>query len=316
MMKDLQNFFSAMSASSSFDEYYINKLFNWFLILSAVIMAIVLIGTLTGAIHYRSKTHSNEPDQISGNKWLEITWTAIPFLILVLFFYFTVAIMKKIDQPPESGKKPDILIIAHQWWWEMKYPEFKINTANELHIPEKKHLLMRVESADVIHDWWVPALGRKIDAIPGKPNYSWIEAVEPGEYKGTCSEYCGTQHAWMRILVIAQSKTNFDQWIQEQQTLPPAPVDSLSISGMKLFQSKTCMRCHSIAGMAGNSTIGPDLTHLKLRKTLLSGMMENNPQNLLRWLEDPQKIKEGAFMPNFLLGNNEIKALVSYLEGL
>jgi cytochrome c oxidase subunit 2 len=256
MLKKLQDFFSALYASSSVDESFINQLFNWFLILSVIIYLIVLIGTLVGAIKYWWKKRPEEPEQISGKKWIEVTWTVIPFLILVLFFYFMVIIMKRIEQPYASGQKPDIVVVAHQWWWEMRYPEYKFTTANELHIPAKKRLLMRIESADVIHSWWVPALGRKIDAIPGKVNYTWIEALDPGEYKGTCSEYCGAQHAWMRILVLAQPQQEFDNWIAAQQIVPPAPQDSLKSTGMKLFIEKTCIRCHSIAGTPGSPRPG------------------------------------------------------------
>ncbi len=130
--------------------------------------------------------------------------------------------MKDIDKPVRTGESPDIVIIAHQWWWEMQYPEYNFTTANELHIPVRQNLLMRVESADVIHDWWVPALGRKIDAIPGRSNYTWIDASEPGEYNGACSEYCGTQHAGMRILVIAQLKEEFDRWVKGSAENTPA----------------------------------------------------------------------------------------------
>ena len=205
---------------------------------------------------------------------------------------------------------------AKQWWWEMQYSKYNITTANELHIPVKQNLLMRIESADVIHDWWVPDLGRKIDAIPGTSNYSWIEASDTGEYKGACSEYCGTQHAGMRILVISESKDEFDRWIQEQQKVPSFPADSIGQRGMKLFMEKTCASCHSISGTAANSHIGPDLTHLASRKTLISGVLTNTPKNLYLWLQNPQKLKEGSHMPNFILSNSELEALVKYLEEL
>jgi cytochrome c oxidase subunit 2 len=222
----------------------------------------------------------------------------------------------EINAPFSKGRKPDIVVVAHQWWWEMHYPDYKLITANELHIPVGKRLLMRVESADVIHDWWVPALGRKIDAVPGRLNYNWIEANAPGDYEGTCSEYCGMQHAWMRIKVIAQPPAEFQKWIAHQQQIPPLPTDSVAQRGALLFQNMACANCHRIAGTPAESHIGPDLTHLASRETILSGMLPNTPENLQRWLKNPQKIKEGAHMPDFRLSPEQIKDLTTYLEAL
>jgi cytochrome c oxidase subunit 2 len=224
--------------------------------------------------------------------------------------------MKDIDQPVDKNQQADIIITARQWWWEMQYSKYNITTANELHIPVNQKLLMRVESADVIHDWWVPELGRKIDAIPGTSNYSWLEASDTGEYKGTCSEYCGTQHAGMHILVISETKNEFDRWIQEQQKVPAPPVDSIGQRGMRLFSERACASCHSISGTAAISHIGPDLTHLASRKTLISGVLPNTQRNIYLWLQNPQKLKKGSHMPNFILSNNELEALVKYLEEL
>lgn len=316
ILNSIHRFFSEMSRSSSPNEDYINKLFLWFLILAAIIMIIVIVAVLIGAIHYRSSRHQGEPEQITGIKWLEISWTIIPLLILLIFFYFTVRFMKDIDQPVDKNQQADIIITARQWWWEMQYSKYNFTTANELHIPVHQKLLMRVESADVIHDWWVPELGRKIDAIPGTSNYSWLEASDTGEYKGACSEYCGTQHAGMRILVISETKNEFDQWVQEQQKVPSPPVDSVGQRGMRLFSERTCAGCHSISGIVAVSHIGPDLTHLASRKTLISGVLTNTPKNLYLWLQNPQKLKEGSHMPNFILSNNELEALVKYLEEL
>jgi cytochrome c oxidase subunit 2 len=175
---------------------------------------------------------------------------------------------------------------------------------------------MRVESADVIHDWWVPDLGRKIDAIPGRLNYNWIMADTPGVYIGACSEYCGMQHAWMRIHVVAQTQKDFDKWKMNQEKIPVFPSKEPARTGAILFEKKTCANCHSIEGTSADSHIGPDLTHLGSRETLLTGMLKNNEQNLRRWLKNPQKIKQGAHMPDFILNDNELDALVAYLEGL
>ncbi len=198
----------------------------------------------------------------------------------------------------------------------MRYPKEGVITANELHIPVGEKLRMRIESADVIHSWWVPALGRKMDAIPGRLNYSWIEADTTGTYPGSCNEFCGTEHAWMLIKVIAQTPDDYAAWIKAQQKEPPLPLEGPGREGALLFQQKTCANCHAIAGTPANAHIGPDLSHVATRLTLLSGMMLNTPENMKKWLTDPQKVKMGAHMPDFMLSQKEINELETYLEGL
>ena len=312
----IREFFSSLFISKSSESFDINSLFLQFLLLAAIIIAIVAGLIFIAAYRYRSKSQPVKPNQAFGNKKLELTWTILPLIAVTFFFFLTVKMMNKINAPFNKDKEPDIIIIANQWWWDMRYPEYNIITANELHIPAGKKLLMRIESADVIHDWWVPDLGRKIDAIPGRLNYNWLEADSPGVYIGACSEYCGMQHAWMRIRVVAQTQKEFDKWKLNQQKTPVTPTTEPARTGAILFQEKTCANCHFIAGTPADSHIGPDLTHLNSRKTLLSGMLENNEQNLRRWLKDPQKIKVGAHMPNFILNENELNALLAYLRGL
>ncbi len=316
MFSSISRFFSQLFVSSSPEAYDINSLFLKFLILAGVIVALVAGLVIIGAIRFRAKKRPDEPLQIFGNKKLEITWTVIPFLILVFFFVLTLQAMIAINTPVGSDPKPDIIIIAHQWWWDMRYPEYKIITANELHIPVGKKLLMAVKSADVIHDWWVPDLGRKIDAIPGRTNYTWIEADSAGTYLGTCAEFCGAEHAWMRIKVIAQKPYEFNKWVDNQRQVPPPPKDSIAILGEVLFQKETCGDCHAIAGTPANAHVGPDLTHIASRTTILSGRLTNTRENLLRWLSNPQKVKPGAHMPDFRFNKNQLDELVTYLEGL
>ncbi len=312
----LKRFFSQMFVSSSAQADNINRLFLDFVILSAVILGIVAFMVIGGVILFRSSRRKGEPKQIFGNRGLELLWTLVPFIIVIILFFMALNVMKKINEPIVSGQKPDIVIIAHQWWWDMRYPKLNVITANELHIPINKQLLMRIESADVIHSWWVPALGRKTDAIPGRMNYAWIEADSVGEYAGTCSEYCGTEHAWMRIKVIAQTDDNFRKWIKREQADANQPTDTLGIRGENIFQQKTCGSCHAISGTEAHAHIGPDLSHLASRETLLSGIKTNTRENLKKWLEDPQKVKKGSNMPDFLMSDEEINALTDYLEQL
>ncbi len=320
-MKDFFNviwhFFDKLNASSSEEAHSINNLFDQFLILSLVIFVIVCFMTIVGAVRYHSsKRKGGEPKQTFGNTKLEITWTVLPLIAVTVFFFLTLKVMRDTNRSYPEGQTPDIIIIAHQFWWDFRYPKYHVATANELHIPVGRKLLVQVQSADVIHSWWVPELGRKIDAIPGRTNHIWMNASVAGDYEGACSEYCGAEHAWMRIKVVAESGENFNRWIAEQQELPKPPADSLAMSGARMFHEMTCGNCHSISGTSASSRIGPDLTHVGSRQTLLSGMMPNNFENMKRWLTNPQKVKPGSNMPNFMFTKKEVEALSTYLEDL
>ena len=312
----IKRFFSTLFYSGSEGANEINNLFLQYMILAAVIILIVAGSITIAAIMYRAKKRPEQPEQIHGNLKFEVTWTVLPFLAVTFFLILAIKTMSSINAGIDRKANPDIVIIAHQWWWEMRYPKYNINTANELHIPVGKKLLMRITSGDVIHDWFVPELGRKMDAVPGRLNYNWIEADTAGLYTGSCNEYCGAEHAWMRISVIAQKPGDFDEWVKNQQKVPPPPDTEPALTGAKLFQEKACAGCHAINGTPADSHIGPDLTHLGSRRTILSGMLKNTNENLAKWLRDPQKVKEGSHMPNFILDNSQIKALVTYLEGL
>jgi len=312
----LKHFFSAMFFSSSSQENEINRLFLAYLVLSAIILGIVLFMVIGGILKYHAGKRKGEARQIFGNNRLEIVWTVIPLIIVSVLFFSSLKVMKKINEPVVNGQKPDIVITAHQWWWDFRYTKLNVTTANELHIPVDENLLMQIQSADVIHSWWVPALGRKIDAIPGRNNFGWIDADKTGEYDGTCSEYCGNEHAWMRIKVIAESQSDFDLWTQQQRQPAVQPTGQMAMQGEILFQQKTCGNCHTISGTPAEGKIGPDLSHIASRETILSGMMANKKENLTKWLEDPQKVKKGSNMPDFLMSEKEVNLLVDYLEQL
>jgi cytochrome c oxidase subunit 2 len=180
---------------------------------------------------------------------------------------------------PAPDQPPDLTIIGHQWWWEVRYPDGAV-AANEIHIPTQSNLLVRLESADVIHDLWVPQLGRKMDMIPGHPNLMWIRADTPGEYLGACAEYCGAEHAWMRIQVEAQTTADFEKWLEQQRLPAPAPGSDLERRGLQIFTQKTCVNCHTIKGLNPDTSVAPDLTHVAGRATIGTGVLKNTPQSL------------------------------------
>jgi cytochrome c oxidase subunit II len=217
---------------------------------------------------------------------------------------------------PPSDRTPDLLVLRHQWWWEARYPKTGVVTANEIHIPVGPRWLVALESADVIHDFWVPRLARKMDAVPGHPNRLWLEADKPGSYLGTCAEYCGAQHGQMHFLVIAESEADFEAW-QKNEAKPAAqPRGGAAKAGSLIFQQMTCVNCHAIGGTAAQGRTAPNLTHFGSRQTFGAVILPNTPQNLARWLKNPQSIKPEALMPDLKLTDSQVKSLAAYLESL
>lgn len=295
----------------------INKLFNYFNVAAGGMLLLVTFLVVYICIKFKQKKGDNDdPVQTTGNKKLEALMIGGPTLLLAWFFYQTVSTINAVASPVPSGRQPDVIITGHQWWWEVDYPAANVVTANEVHLPVGKHLLMEMRSADVIHDWWVPELGNKMDLVPQITNYLWLDINKPGNYTGACSEFCGAQHAWMRIHVIAQNENDFNKWLAANAKDAVQPTDSVAIRGFELFQSKSCAGCHRIQGTAATSNVGPDLTHLASRNEILTGLMKNNEANLFKWVNHPQEIKPGAHMPDFNFNKDSVNAIVQYLEKL
>tara|TARA_R110002111_G_scaffold227346_2_gene288906 strand:+ start:33702 stop:34667 length:966 start_codon:yes stop_codon:yes gene_type:complete len=303
----------------------IHDLFLLVLLISAVIFAIVA-GLILLAIS-RGRQRQTLPEQDFGSEKSEIFWMIGPVIIVIWLVAISanlIITLNAIPQADPDGKTDindiDLIVIGHQWWWEVKYPKSGVITANEIYIPadKKKKFRVKVSSADVIHCFWVPQLGRKIDAIPGRDNYIWLQASEPGSYQGRCSEYCGAQHAWMNFKVYAVTDAEFDQWVASEQLASKQPklLSPLANSGKQFFFQATCPQCHTIYGTPAEATIGPDLTHFARRKEIGAGVIENTSKNLALWLKDPQALKPGCKMPDFKLSDEHLKQLVAYLETL
>jgi cytochrome c oxidase subunit 2 len=286
-------------------------------VVSALILGtiFVIVGGIVVYALMRFRWREGEPDpkQVAGNTKVEIIWTAIPCLIVVALFALTARTMSLSDPPPPP--EPDLIVTGHRWWWEARYPKSNVIVANEFHIPVGKAIAVRLESSDVLHEFWVPELARKITAVPGHSNSIWLEADKPGTYLGICSEFCGTQHAWMHFLVVVDSPADFDAWEKAQQQAAATPVSALAIKGLALFREKTCVSCHAIQGVA-TAAVGPDLTHFSSRRQIGAGVVDNTAENLRRWLADPQGIKPGCLMPDFHLADADVGALTAYLETL
>lgn len=292
----------------------ISNLFIGILIVGAVVFALVAGLVLYAAIRFRKRADDDsEPRQEFGRPKLELFWTAAPLVLLAVIFGFTASTMRAVSPGP-NGQQPDLVITGYQWWWGIQYPQAGVVTANEIHLPAGKRTLLRLDGADVIHDFWVPQLGRKIDMIPGKSNYLWVEPETPGTYLGACAEYCGAEHAWMLIRVIVQPQAEYDAWLNAQAQPQPTPNGNDAARGAQVFQQLTCASCHAIAGTQASAQIGPNLTHLGTRQTIGAGVLTNTAENLATWLRDPQAVKPQNHMPNMQLTEDDIRALVAYLE--
>jgi cytochrome c oxidase subunit 2 len=220
----------------------------------------------------------------------------------------------------ESKNPITVQVIGHQWWWEVQYPNTDasmwITTANEIHVPVGKPIVLLTSSRDVIHSFWAPNLQGKRDLIPGYQTAIWFQADKEGVYRGQCAEFCGAQHAHMAFYIVAEPMDKFQQWLLGQRDPAPEPSSEVTKHGRDVFLSGTCIMCHTIRGTNAGSRVGPDLTHLASRSYIAAGTLPNNPGSLGGWISDPQSIKPGVRMPPNPLKSEDLQALVAYLQTL
>jgi cytochrome c oxidase subunit 2 len=286
--------------------------------ISLAIFGLIFV-SVTGLIvysvmKYRWREGEPDPEQVPGSKTVEVIWTVVPFCIVVLLFILTVRTMAVSD--PAPAPQPDLVVTGHQWWWEAYYPKSGVVTANEIHIPVGVQYCMRLESADVLHEFWAAELTRKMTTVPDRPNYIWLGANEPRSYLGSCSEFCGTEHAWMRFVVVAQSASDFAAWEQAQLKPSIAPATPDAIAGRNLFMEMSCVNCHAINGTNAKARVGPDLTHFATRTQFAGCILDNSPDNVRLWLRNPQGVKPGVEMPDFNFTETQVDQLTAYLETL
>jgi cytochrome c oxidase subunit 2 len=260
-----------------------------------------------------------EPAQVYGSTQLELAWTVIPILIVVVLFLTAARVIASIQNAAHPSTAIEVTVIGHQFWWEYRYPSLRVVAANELHIPvsDPAHptpTFLTLLSADTDHSFWVPRLAGKTDLIPNHPNSMWLDPHETGLYLGQCAQYCGTQHAKMLLRVYVQTRDDFDRWIRRQGQ--PAQLNDPVSEGRRIFERTACINCHAVAGTVANGRFGPDLTHLMSRDTIASGAAANTPENLRRWIQDPAVIKPGCKMPAMGLSDPELNAVTQYLETL
>ncbi|MCS1352761.1 cytochrome c oxidase subunit II [Mechercharimyces sp. CAU 1602] len=294
----------------------------WLMKLSIAIMVVVFLVVsvvfVYVVIRYREKPGDTSiPKQVEGSTILELTWTIIPIILLVILSIPAFRITFSQTEIPPKEESITINVIGHQYWWEYIYPDQDIRSSQDLHIPTGKKVNLVLRSDDVIHSYWAPNLGGKQNVIPGKDVPLVLQADKPGIYKGKCGKICGSGHALMNFRVVAQTPAEFDSWVQGMKNPKSKATSEKAALGETLF-SQNCMGCHAVSGggFKSQGVVGPDLTGFSQR-LLVAGVVENNRENLGLWLENPQSIKPGNRMPAFeFLTDEQRDGLIEYLMNL
>ena len=212
-----------------------------------------------------------------------------------------------------------ITVRGQQWWWQFLYRTSSgqtFETANEMHIPIGRDVLLHLESPDVVHSFWVPSLAGKQDLVPGRRNILTIRAEKAGVYRGQCAEFCGLQHSHMSLFVIAEPPADYDRWASRQHADAAEPDDPALAAGRAVFLGKQCAACHTIRGTSATGKTGPDLTHVGGRRNIAAGVLENTRGAMAAWIADPQTIKPGNNMPAVMLSSEELRQVSAYMESL
>ena len=288
------------------------------MVLAIAAAIFVIVGGLLAysVVQFRKRRNDDgrEPAQVYGSQQVELAWTIIPVIVVLVLFLATARAVFGIQGAPKPKGALEVTVVGHQFWWEYHYPGKNVVTANELHVPVGEKTFLTLLSADTDHSFWVPRLAGKTDLIPSHPNQTWIEPRETGLFLGQCAQYCGTQHAMMLLRIYVDSRPDFERWLKEQATL--ARADDAFAEGRKIFEQTACINCHAVAGTAANGRFGPDLTHLMSRETLGAGVVRNTPENLRRWIRRPDEFKPGSLMPPMGLTEQQLDAVTTYLASL
>lgn len=250
-----------------------------------------------------------------------VVWggAVIPTLLLTVLLAFGLAAIPPLLAPPPAGSRT-IFISGEQWWWRVRYPladGTSVELANELRLAVGEPVELLLESADVVHSLWIPALAGKMDLIPGRTTRLTLEPTRAGAFAGPCAEYCGDSHSYMELSVVVSSPEELRQWLAQQAAPARAPRSALAARGRERFQSSGCGACHRVRGTPSDGVVGPDLTHVGSRLRIAGGRLPNGERSLREWLVRTRELKPGAVMPSFhMLPDGELEALVAYLGGL
>lgn len=293
----------------------------------AAVFLLVVVLLFAAVLRGRRATSATEPDHESldtARHWPILGGILLPLVVIGIVFGYNIYTLAAVENP-NTKAEVQIQVVGRRWWWEVKYPEESVITANEIHIPVGKPVEIKLQTADVIHSFWVPELHGKMDLIPTRINKIVIQADQAGVYRGECAEFCGLQHAHMGLMVVAQSQADYDNWLKAQQQPAADPAEPTALQGQQVFLSTGCVFCHTVRGLEekekeidrSSVDLGPDLTHLDSRLTIAGASLEKNRGNLAGWIVDAQHVKPGSLMPQMdNIDSEELQALLAYLETL
>lgn len=243
----------------------------------------------------------------------------VPTVVLTALLVYGLALLPELLAPAPAGSLR-IAVTGEQWWWRVRYvtPEgVAVELANEVHLPLGETTDFRLDSADVIHSFWIPSLGGKIDMFPGRTTRLSLQATRTGIFRGVCAEYCGTAHALMSFYAVVQERADFDRWLAHQAQPARIPTEPLAVRGQELFLGNGCGACHAVRGTAAKGVVGPDLTHVGSRQSIGGGILPNDPANFQRFISHTDVVKPGVTMPSFgMLPQENLQALAAYLAAL
>ncbi|HTZ49698.1 MAG TPA: cytochrome c oxidase subunit II [Verrucomicrobiae bacterium] len=299
----------------------IHRLSVFVLIITGLIFAVVfsLLVYAIAKYGHRGGDHVSEPPQVYGSNQVELAWTVVPVLIVLVLFLATARVIQSVQDAIPPANALQVTAIGHQFWWEFRYPALGIVTANELHVPVSGRgrptpTYIKLLSADTDHSFWVPQLAGKTDLIPNRINSMWIDPHATGMYLGQCAQYCGTQHAKMLLRIYVDTPEQFADWVAAEKQ--PAQTSDAVAAGRHIFESTACVNCHAVTGTIADGHFGPDLTHLMSRATIAAGAANNTHDNLKLWIRSPDTIKPGSLMPAMNLNDHDLALLTAYLESL
>lgn len=255
-----------------------------------------------------------------GARWMVGGGIVFPGVVLTVLFIFSLDALGSTAPRPGDRSDLTVRVAGRQWWWRVTYLDSAsspiVTSANEIHIPVGRRVRVLLEADDVIHSFWVPGLQGKTDMIPGRTNVTWLEADGPGIWRGQCAEFCGTQHAKMALVVVAESAEDFARWLERERAPASEPADSALRAGRDAFLASGCVLCHAVRGTPARAAVGPDLTHVASRRTLAAGELPNTTGNLYGWLANPQALKPGSHMPAVEMTPSELHAIARYIGSL
>ncbi|MEM5436098.1 cytochrome c oxidase subunit II [Paraburkholderia diazotrophica] len=304
---------------------HIARLWNLTLVVCGVVFAGVLLATLVALARRRRGDARTPPDPASANapeqrtRRFVIGATGLSVVLLVGLVVADVMTDRALSRLPVDDAV-HIEVTGEQWWWQAAYAPDGGNagfvTANELHVPVGRPVIVSLKAGDVIHSFWVPNLHGKKDMLPGVDSTIEFRADHEGVYRGQCAEYCGAEHALMAMLVVAQPPDRYAAWLKQQSAPAVSADDALAVRGRQVFLQSSCAGCHSVRGTSAQGMLAPDLTHLMSRQTIASGVLANTQANLLAWIRDPQALKPGTTMPSVPLAADDLRAVVAWLGTL